>query len=44
MAAEGGNRTTADCEEERASGRWWNKKIGWVEDAECPGCGMEEEI
>ena len=24
-------------------GRWWNKKIGWVDDAECPRCGKEEE-
>ena len=23
-------------------GRWWNKKIGRVEDAECPRCGEEE--
>ena len=24
-------------------GRWWNKKIGRVEDAECPRSGEEEE-
>ena len=24
-------------------GRWLNKKIGWVDNAECPRCGEEEE-
>ena len=24
-------------------GRWWNKKIGRVDDAGCPRCGEEEE-
>ena len=25
-------------------GRWWNKKIGRVDDAGCPRCGEKEEI
>ena len=24
-------------------GRWWDEKIGWVEDVGCPRCGEDEE-
>ena len=37
----------AGCDNElrggKGIGRWWNKKIGRTEDAECPRYGMGEE-